>query len=104
MKAIEIIKVRTGNNYSKTVSDLLQQLNADIEKTVRDKAIRLYQNTSVAGDFAYFLVWNDSMVEAEGSPLGVRIRKSLESLGLVDHTIWQVMEPASDPSAPGHNE
>jgi hypothetical protein len=104
MKTIEIIKVRTGNNHSKAATGLLRQLSADIEETVRNQAVQLYQSTSITGDFAYFLTWDEGLAEAEESSLGVKIRKSLEPLGLVDHTIWQIMEPASDPSAPRHNE
>ena len=94
MKTIEIIKVRTGNDDSQAAWDLLRQLSVDIEETVRNQAVQLYQNTSITGDFAYFLVWDGGMSETEGSSLGVKIRKSLEHLGLVDHTIWKLMEPA----------
>ena len=94
MKTIEIIKVRTGNDNSKAASNLLQQLSADIKETVHNQAVQLYQNTSITGDFAYFLTWGEDLATAEGSSLGVKIRKSLEPLGLVDHTIWKIMEPS----------
>ncbi len=96
MKTIEVIKVRTGNSHSKEVLEVLQQLTADATKIVQNNAVKLYRNDSVTGDYAYFLSWNEEMTELEGSPLGIKIRKTLESLGLVNHTTWSLLEPSEN--------
>jgi len=45
------------------------------------------------GDFAYFLTWNEGRIETQGSSLSVKIRKSLESFGIiVDFTVWSLIE------------
>jgi len=98
MKTIEVIKVRTGNSHSKEVLEVLQQLTADATKIAQNGAVKLCQNESVAGDYAYFLCWNEGLEEPEGSPLGIKIRKTLESLGLVDHTTWSFLEQPDNPA------
>jgi hypothetical protein len=54
--------------------------------------VELFKEGSITGDFAYFLYWDEQPIGAEGSSLGLKIRKSLELLGIVDHTAWTLIK------------
>jgi hypothetical protein len=92
MKTIEFIKVRTGNSNSFKNLEALQQIASDAIVNAPAGTIKFYRHVSVIGDFAYLLCWDRETFETEGSPLGIKIRKSLESLGVVDYAAWTSSE------------
>jgi hypothetical protein len=91
MKIIELIRIRTGNGNCQENYEILQQIAAEAVIMTPEGNIQLCRENSIAGDFAYFLYWDAKTIGAEGSPLGQRIRESIEMLGIVDYTTWTLI-------------
>ena len=92
MKIIELIRIRTGSaNYQKSF-ETLQQIAIDAMLKAPEGMAEFFKEGSITGDFACFIYWNEQPNGAEGSALGLKIRKSLESLGIVDHTVWTLIK------------
>lgn len=47
-----------------------------------------YKHASVPGHFGISLLWSSVPPLAQGSPLGMRITRTLKTFGLVDHSVW----------------
>jgi hypothetical protein len=88
MKTIELIRIRTGNGNYQESYEILQQIAAEAVIMVPGGTVQLFKEDSIIGDFAYFLYWDEKTIGVEGSSLGQAIRKSLETLGIVDYTTW----------------
>lgn len=92
MKIIELIRIRTGSDNQKKISRILQQITAEAALTKPEGTVQLFQDNSVMGDFAYFLCWDAEDIEPEGSPLGLKIKRSVETWGIVDYTVWTLIK------------
>lgn len=92
MKSIELIKFRIGNRVTHELLEELKQLAEDANRDLKEGNLQFYRHASVTGDFAYLLCWHHEVNETEGSILGMRIRKSLESWGIVDYSIWKLFD------------
>jgi hypothetical protein len=92
MKIVELIRIRTGSGNSEKLLETLQQITAEAMLGAPEGTVKLFKEDSIAGDFAYFLDWDEAPNEAEGSSLGLQIRKSLESLGIVDYSSWTLIK------------
>jgi len=91
MKIIEAIRIRTGSgNYQKSF-EILQQIAAEAITIAPEGTVQLFKEQSIIGDFAFFLYWDEKTIGDEGSPLGQKIRKSLEMLGIIDYTLWTLI-------------
>jgi hypothetical protein len=91
MKTFELIRIRTGEGNGQTTSEILQQIAAEAGRSAPQVSVQLYRENSITGDFAFILQWNGKTVGAEGSPLGQTIRRSIETLGIVDYTAWTLI-------------
>ena len=92
MKTIEQIRVRTGSSNSPKDLGTLRQIAAAAAASLKEGKVELCRHESVTGDFAYFLYWNEAKIQADGSSLSIKIRKSLESFGIMDFTAWTLIE------------
>jgi hypothetical protein len=92
MKIIELIRIRTGSNSSQKHLETLQQITAEAMLGAPEGTVKFFKEDSLAGDFAYFLFWDAESIEAEGSDLGIKITKTLGSLGIVDYTKWTLIK------------
>ena len=92
MERIELIKIRTGRKVSHQLLETLKQLAKEADRSTKECVVKFHKHGFVTGDFTYFLFWNEEAIEAEGSALSLEIRKSLESMGLVDYSIWKSLE------------
>ena len=92
MKTIELIRVRTGNNNSLKDLEAIKQITASALLNAPAGTVEVYKHASVEGDFAYFFFGDEETIGADGSSLGIKIRKSLESLGIVDNSHWTLIE------------
>jgi hypothetical protein len=92
MKIIELIRIRTGSGNSEKLLETLQQITAEAMLGVPKGTVKLFQEDSIAGDFAYFLFWEAESIKAEGTDLGIKITKTLGSLGIVDYTKWTLIK------------
>lgn len=92
MVFIEQIKVRTGTGNSQKDLEVLQQIAAEATASIKGGRVILYKHGSILGDFCYFLFWDRSADKFESSSLGLEIRRSLEELGIVDYTVWQLIK------------
>ena len=92
MTTIELIKIRTGKKVSHQLLETLMQLAKEADRSTKECVVKFYKHGLVTGDFAYFIFWKEEAIETEGSTLGLKIRKSLESMGLVDYSIWRLLE------------
>jgi hypothetical protein len=91
MKIIESIRIRTGSgNYQKSI-EILQQIATAAINTTPAGTVQLFKENSIVGDFAFFLYWDEKTIGTEGSPLGQKIRKSLEMLGIIDYAMWTLI-------------
>jgi hypothetical protein len=91
MKIIELIRIRTGSGNSKKLLETLQQITAEAMLGAPEGTVMLFKEDSIEGDFAYFLFWDVESIGDEGSDLGLKITKTLESLGIVDYTKWTLI-------------
>ena len=92
MTTIELIKIRTGNKVSHQLLETLTKIAKEADRSTKECIVKFHKHGFVAGDFIYFLFWNEEAIETEGSNLGLKIRKSLESMGLVDYSVWRLLE------------
>ncbi|MBN1381318.1 MAG: hypothetical protein JXA41_06570 [Deltaproteobacteria bacterium] len=92
MKIIELIRVRTGSDNLKRNFEILRQIAKEAMRMRPKGAVQLFQDNSVLGDFAYILTWNDETIDAEGSPLGLKIKESIKTLGIVDYAVWTLIK------------
>jgi hypothetical protein len=91
MKIIELIRIRTGSGNSDKLLETLQQIATEAMLGAPAGTVKLFKEDSIAGDFAYCLFWDGESIEAEGSDLGIKITKTLGSLGIVDYTRWTLI-------------
>lgn len=91
MKVIETIKIRTGAANARKHLEALQQISIEALQSQPDGPVLFCQNSSIPGDFAYFLFGDDESMDPEGSARGTKIRNALEPLGIVDYAIWALI-------------
>ena len=92
MKTIELIKLRTGGSISHEQLKPLYQIAADANRSLKTGEVKFYKHGLVEGDFAYLLIWEEDVIDPQGSTPGLRIRKSLESMGIVDYSTWKLID------------
>jgi hypothetical protein len=86
MKWLEVIKLRSAGKDSR----LLEELLLSIEKLNQSGLVemRTLHNAALESDWSIHLHWESERPEQNGSSLGLRLAKTLEEFGLVDHSIW----------------
>jgi hypothetical protein len=91
MKWLETIKVQAASGQEFTAERELLALTHDIRKSSQCPGVlhvEIYRHIVVPGYFALYLFWETKSPQIQGSMLGLQLKQTLKTFGLVDHTVW----------------
>lgn len=91
MKWLETIKVQAASGRELTLENELTALVHDVRKSSECPGLRealLCKHVVVPGYFALYLFWETESPQTQGSMLGLQLKQTLKTFGLVDHTVW----------------
>jgi len=91
MKWLETIKLQSASGMESITERQLLGLADEIRKGSDHRGsveAMVYNHASVPGYFAIRLFWSFGPPLVQGSPLGMRIARTLKNFGLVDHSVW----------------
>ena len=92
MNWLEVIHLRTTAADTEPLFAILQQLIGEAEKEGSCREIKMFRRALVDTDVSLLLDHDTSMVEKNGSSLGLRIASALKDFGMVNHTVWSEMD------------
>lgn len=91
MKWLETIKVQAASGQELMTERKLLALTHDIRKSSQESGVlhaEIYRHIAVPGYFALYLFWETESPQIQGSMLGLQLKQTLKTFGLVDHTVW----------------
>ncbi len=88
MKYIELIRLRTTGNDSDEIVQILMKTMSTNKTTEKHCDIHFLKNTPLRTDFLVLVVYYVDIIDPHASQTGQELCKSLNKLGLINHTIW----------------
>ncbi len=86
MKWLEVIKLRSTEESSGVVKELLRSISQLKQPGLEE--IKIYRHASLETDLSLHLQWNSERPERDGSAPGLHLVHALKEFGLVDHSLW----------------
>ena len=91
MKWLEIIELRSVNANKHILDRELKKLIEELDKSNDECRMSAYSHKSVDTDFCIHLHHDSQYVEANGSPLGLRLAAAFKDYGLINYNVWVEM-------------
>ena len=91
MKWLEAMKVQTAIGQEQAVQNSLMSLAEEVRNSSNAAGLqdtKLYQHAMMPGYFVMQLFWDTEIPRIQGSLLGLQLKQTLKTFGLVDHTVW----------------
>ncbi len=91
MKWLEAIKVQVASGQESVVQHKLKTLSQDVRNGPESPGLlhaMLHQHALIPGCFVIHVFWETESPNVQGSPLGLQLKYTLKTFGLVDHTVW----------------
>ena len=91
MKWLETIKVQTAIVQEHVVQDNLISLTEEVRNSsdlAGLQGVKPYQHGMMSGYFVIQLFWDTETPLKQASMLGLQLKQTLRTFGLVDHTVW----------------
>lgn len=99
MSSIEIIRIRTVADKQKKAMKWLLEIVPTLWVTPYLKEAVICQGLSAPTDLSVLLRWDEIELHDCGSDSAVIITEGLKAFGLVNHTIWPILESFQSGSA-----
>ncbi len=91
MKWLEAIKVQAASGQENVTQHELKTLTQDVCNSSEVPGLletMLHQHALIPGCFVIHLFWETESPNVQGSTLGLQLKYTLKTFGLVDHTVW----------------
>ena len=88
MEWLETIELRSAGSNFESVKTNLLNLTEYASRDAERQAIKFYSSGVIDSDFCIHLIHNSTVIEKDGSKLGLGIAAALKEFGLVNHKIW----------------
>ena len=85
---MEMIRLRTTEGHSEAALGLLNHSINNLASEPGLVQIHVYNSASFRNDLALSLVWDTHVPHRQGSRTGLSISETLNTFGLVEHSIW----------------
>ncbi|BBM87157.1 hypothetical protein [Candidatus Uabimicrobium amorphum] len=95
MKWLENIELRTGENNRESIVQYLKKLLEEIKDKEKKQSIKVYSHAMIDTDFSVSIFHDSQKIENSGSSLGLYLTSILKEYGLVNHSVWIVLEKES---------
>ena len=92
MKFLEIIQVRSNSGRQDDLLPLLKDFFQEGDGPAGLIRLKIYSHLQLKGDLSLHLVWEKDAAFLQGSPLGLRLSRSLKDFGLINHNVWKEEE------------
>ncbi len=86
---LEVIRIRCPQQMRPRLLDSLARIEAQVGDS--EPEMQVFGCTNVADDVAVIAAWRKLVPPKDGSFLSQLIKREIEELGLVDHTVWQAV-------------
>lgn len=96
MEYIEWIQVQAASGQVETFENELLGIVKDLRRTQAPKGLLRadsFRHVSLAGCFSILLVWNSDAPVHQGSTLGMHLKETMKTFGLVNHSVWINRDP-----------
>ncbi|MCP4670025.1 MAG: hypothetical protein GY857_01855 [Desulfobacula sp.] len=93
MKWIEVIMVRSAGSSAETLEATLQDIMSKVAIKAEHGTIRVFRREKLDLDICIVLFHSEKKARTGGSTLGLHLVSALMEIGLVNHTIWDEIEP-----------
>ena len=92
MKFLETIQVRAHSGHPDDLLPLLKGFYQEGDGPEGLIGLKIYSHLQLKGDLSLHLVWEKDAAFLQGSPLGMRLSRSLKDFGLINHNVWKEEE------------
>jgi len=97
MEYMEWIQVQAASGQVTTLEDKLFGVVKDLRSKKAFKGLLRtdgFRHVSLAGCFSILLVWNSDAPVHQGSTLGMHLKETMKTFGLVNHSVWINRDPS----------
>ena len=91
MKWMEIIEIQSAENKLEVLELQLKECLLEINSPESMQTAHLFQSKTIPTDFSIHIYHNSEKITCEGSPLGLKLARSLKEYGMIHHSVWHEM-------------
>lgn len=95
MGLIEIIEIRLADNLNQKLEAEIEQVINDLVKDESGNTMRLYKKLNLNSDYMIIILHNKVKANQKGSELGQRLKAAISDYGLINHSLWNEVNPKS---------
>jgi len=91
-KWVEVINLRAAGGTDSSVTPNFLFSLIDRAEAEGLTAAKIFSRVNLPGDFSVHLEWRGKGLPSGGSPLGIRLARTLKDYGLINHNVWKEEE------------
>jgi hypothetical protein len=90
---IELLEIRLARNLNQRLETEIEHVINDVMKDASGNTMKLYKKANLNSDYLIIIMNTHNIYGNRGSELGQRIKAALSDFGLINHSIWNGINP-----------
>jgi hypothetical protein len=90
---IETLEIRLAQNLNKKLEAEIQHVVDDVVKKTSGISMKFYRKNNLNSDYLIIIMYLNNKSRTKGIELGQRIKSALNEFGLVNHNLWNEVNP-----------